>query len=981
MGYTSGWEEVPLEAWAGTAVDRLGVVRTARLSTENEFPWFGLEAPATEEAARTVGRILAHRGEIAAVVALEPEARQVTFAVAFGDVPARTLILDDPTLAQDPLQRLVGTGTTTRLGTAANLARVLTIEDLGSRFFRAIKSAHSALADEVIRSVPDETGRRLALLQLTRVLFLYFIQSKGWLDGRTAFLGQEVDRCLRSKRSVQTTLLQPLFFGVLNQPAGTRTRSVRRFGTVPFLNGGLFEPHVLERRHAFRISNAVWRDVFDELFERFRFTAREANDGDRIAPDMLGRVFEGLMESKVRKTTGTYYTPTTLVNQLLSACAAAFVAHHKHVDLPTAHAWVDQRRPDLRPLWEKVTVLDPAVGSGAFLLGALHLLEELRFGKAPSASARREVVRRHLFGVDRDPMAVHLTELRLWLAIAAAETDDPSHVEPLPNLDGLVRQGDSLWDPLRLFGSIEVPATAISSAIARHRLQVFDARAAEKERSVNQLRAAETAAMRDCLATLEDRLRASLAECRLAATDRDLFGNRRGPDRTLRRRIATVRSQIRTVRRYRRQLDDQGMVPWFQFESHYADVFEQRGGFDLVVGNPPWVRAEELAPRVREHLRARYRWWRSGSSRGFNHQPDLAQAFMERGVELTAPDGVLGLLLPAKLLTAGYAAVARAQVGRATSIHVLADLTTDARASFDATTYPLALVTVKARPAIDHRVHTGLPPTSQANLRQRHLAGSGPWLLAGDSAHAALRRLDGIDTIGSHLTCHLGVKTGANRVFLAPGLDLSDRWYRVALRGRDVHAWRVSEGIPMLWPCVDETGDPVPDPPEPLRRHFEAHRRLLKRRADYRSGPLWQLFRTRAATSAWRVVWPDVARQLEAVALVGAGHDRLVPLNSCYVATVGNGTAALALTAWLNSTWLRALARTKADAAQGGYARFNARVVGGLPGPPCILQDAGLVELSKAGHAGRQVQDAIDIHVAGQLGLTSAECGALRQLT
>jgi len=72
------------------------------------------------------------------------------------------------------------------------------------------------------------------------------------------------------------------------------------------------------------------------------------------------------------------------------------------------------------------------------------------------------------------------------------------------------------------------------------------------------------------------------------------------------------------------------------------------GGFDLVTGNPPWVRAERLAPRVRETLAARYSCWRPGATRGFAHLPDLAVAFVERAFELHASGGVVALLVPAR---------------------------------------------------------------------------------------------------------------------------------------------------------------------------------------------------------------------------------------------------------------------------------------------------------------------------------------------
>src|SRR5439155_2192550 len=124
-------------------------------------------------------------------------------------------------------------------------------------------------------------------------------------------------------------------------------------------------------------------------------------------------------------------------------------------------------------------------------------------------------------------------------------------------------------------------------------------------------------------------LEAAIAELLGAARNRDLFGRRRGLDLDQRQRLARLRQGLRELRLARRKLRQEGMAPFFSFESHFAEVMH-RGGFDLVMGNPPWVRAERLAPRVRETLASRYTCWRHAATRGFAHLPDLAVAFIER---------------------------------------------------------------------------------------------------------------------------------------------------------------------------------------------------------------------------------------------------------------------------------------------------------------------------------------------------------------
>ncbi|MGH7338604.1 MAG: N-6 DNA methylase, partial [Myxococcota bacterium] len=291
---------------------------------------------------------------------------------------------------------------------------------------------------------PEVERHTLALLQLTRVLVLYFVQSKGWLDGRTDFLARSVDDCLRQRRHLHRDLLEPLFFGTLNRPPHARSQVPRRFGRVPFLNGGLFEPHRLERRRRHMLPNAIWRDAFDSLFERFHFTVDERGRPGLVAPDMLGRVFEGVMEPVARRRSGTFYTPAPLVHALVRAALAAWLAPRAGCSEERADRLLDDRDPFTRRALRRLTILDPAVGSGAFLLGALDILA------GPSRpESRRRILGRSLYGVDLNAAAVRLTELRLWLAVIADDrAESPEQVEPLPNLDALVRQGDSLLDRL-----------------------------------------------------------------------------------------------------------------------------------------------------------------------------------------------------------------------------------------------------------------------------------------------------------------------------------------------------------------------------------------------------------------------------------------------------------------------------------------------------------------------------------------------------
>jgi hypothetical protein len=179
----------------------------------------------------------------------------------------------------------------------------------------------------------------------------------------------------------------------------------------------------------------------------------------------------------------------------------------------------------------------------------------------------------------------------------------------------------------------------------------------------------------------------------------------------------------------------------------------------------------------------------------------------------------------------------------------------------------------------------------------------------------------------------------------------------------------------LLWPA-DERGNPWRNLPVALERYLIAHVSRLERRADQHRGPWWQLFRTTAATAAHRVVWRDLAAELQAAVVPDA---RVVPLNTCYVASVSTVAIAESLAAWLNAGPIRALARLAAEPAAGGCARFAARAIGDLPLPARVLGHPTLAALTNAA-ADHDVQAALDDCAARLLGLSDGELDVLRGL-
>jgi hypothetical protein len=895
-------------------------IPAAEIGALGALPCWSVAASPRELA--PLARTLARRGHLGLVIAGDGQTGLTALAITLAPVTVTTcLALTPMPLALQRLasQRLDGLPP---LGAAVHAAQALDVDAAGRRAFRMLHKVLQEMVVALPASIPVADRHAWALLQATRLLFLRFVEVEGWLDGRSDFLGTLMDEASRTGRDPARHLLHPLFFGTLNTPPARRSRLTRAFGTIPFLNGGLFEPHPIERARDWPLPPAAWFRLVALLVDQIEVTL-DANTMDgRVTPELLGRVFEGVMDPEARRDAGAFYTPPLLVRAIVREALACHLAPHLRRDESALVEALEDPDPVLQRALLDLRVLDPAVGSGAFLVGALDLLH----GPAPRDARRvRHLVTRRLFGVDRHPGAVRLTELRLWLeTLRAMRGRSPGAVTPLPNLDVSIRAGDSLLDPLH--GHPLAPRAALG--LAAERRAVVSSHGAEKRVALRALRRAERSALAAALGEREAALHHALRDLDDGAATRSLWGERLPVSTSTQRRRTHLRTMLRAVRTEARHLARETSSVPFAIEAAFAPVMAHRGGFDLILANPPWVRAERLPAPMRSALGARYRWWR-GSGRGYRHLPDLAVAFLERGVEALAPGGTLAYLVPAKLLTADYAQVARRAMIDRLTLHRVADLTDDPRAGFDATTYPLALVASRRPPPNGHGIHRSLaadtPPVPQAEWAAR-----AHWSLADPALQRLVRRVTTRwPALGATHPPRLGVKTGANVAFLDPPPALTP-WTRPAIRGRDLGVEGVTIRHRLLWPA-DPRGHPWPRLPAAVAAHLGPHRARLEARSDNLDHHWWRLFRTEAATAAHRVIWSDLARALVPTAACPADA---VPLNSCYVIATRDAASAAGLARWLGTTWMSALARLAAEPAASGHHRFGARAVGSLPLPP-----------------------------------------------
>jgi hypothetical protein len=900
---------------------------------------------------------------------------------------------------------------------ALRIARALDRSRVSGRFFRdvvAIRDLVSLAWSGVPRRAHTDRDA-LALLLLSRLMFLYFLQRRGLLNGDPHFLKLMLDSWRGRPRGTSffRCRLNTFFFGVLNRRPERRTRTARSLGTLPYLNGGLFERHRIETAHPeLDLPDDTLLSVFNELLEKYRFTATDAAEADRtgadvlgVDPEMLGRIFEGLMPGDRRSRTGTFYTPADVVDRVVLHGLAEHIGSRTGCDssailgLLSGRPHGELRLPTdaLRGCVRDLRVIDPACGSGAFLLGALSRLTALRTKLAKDASdecdpgiVRRRIVADALHGVDLLDDAALICSLRLWLALVP-QCEAPADVPPLPNLDRRIRQGDALVDPLDI-GSIVAgrPLDATPPASLRELVaelaptarRYLEAGPETRAAVCRELQRLETSLARAWLDSFEARLAWQARELAARAGDLDLFGAAPSHAIVAERQLVAIRRRQAELHAFRGELNGAGRLPFFSFRIHFA---EAERGFDLVFSNPPWVRSHNWPPAVRALLRERYHvcgaaGWPYVASLtqlpgAAGRQVDLSLLFLEKSLRLLAPGGTIAMILPAKLFRSLYSAGARELLLRDTRIARIEDHGLDHRAIFDADAFTAVVIASSARQGTVSAINpvhveltraTGEPlrfdvPADELPLRPGD--DRSPWLLAPADARAVFRAMQrsGVP-IGEQLTIRRGAMTGANEVLVLRDVEprigdlariRADGYYRAqsaparaaysayvegsairpVLRGADVAAWRPTVSRHVLW--TPHNDDAAATAPPRLRRYLLRHRARLGSDAH----AIGALHRLSPHIRGHKVVWSDLAADLRAAAVepvvrgIMGSRVPIVPLNTVYFVPTDSLRESLLLAAYLNSLPLRTFARAIAERAKDAHFRFFAWTLAVLPLP------------------------------------------------
>lgn len=470
-----------------------------------------------------------------------------------------------------------------------------------------------------------------------RLTFLHFLQRKGWLCGDLNYLQNLFERSPYQDDYLDS-VLEPLFFGILNTKPEQRKQVFEHYNwdlallkeweSIPYLNGGLFERDKEDEPES-KFPADYFKRLF-QFFSEYNFTIDENDPNDAevgVDPEMLGKIFENLLEDN--KDKGAFYTPKEIVRYMCQESLIAYLETNTSIAKEKIRQFVlspdenvteipENKKPKLLEALKEVKICDPAIGSGAFPMGLLNELlscrEALEHLDVPRSEIKRSIIHNNIYGVDIEKGAVDIARLRFWLSIVV----DEEKASPLPNLDYKIMQGNSLVES---FMGVDLNNLSYKTTCKKDDTDngLFDDEKVLLQKQVSRL-------LSKYYSCSDHEQKITIQQEISAAINKQL----------------EVQSFDPLILKILKDVNLAGNSQFFLWHTWFSEVFNRpngKSGFDIVIGNPPYVNFANIKS-------AEYRTILKEKFYSTKNKCDLYAFFIEFGFDILNDSGIITYIVP-----------------------------------------------------------------------------------------------------------------------------------------------------------------------------------------------------------------------------------------------------------------------------------------------------------------------------------------------
>ena len=594
----------------------------------------------------------------------------------------------------------------------AAIREAFSVEKLSKEFFKDYKSQYDKFLKYI--GVDQKKNRDYIKKLLGRLVFLHFLQKKGWMGVPASnvlndWSGGDKNYLLNLFHSSQyknnflNKVLDVLFFDTLNKERHEDLadpilgENIR----IPYLNGGLFEPDSTDKR-AVEFPAEYFKGLL-ELFGQYNFTIDENDPNDAevgIDPEMLGHIFENLLDDN--KDKGTFYTPKEIVRfmcqQSLIEYLETNLGKHPEIEefIKTGYIERSDRKnfivanaKAIEQQLDAVKICDPAIGSGAFPMGILSEIFRAKMAlnlTLDPATVKKQIIQNSIYGVDIEQGAVDIARLRFWLSLVV----DEEIPQPLPNLDYKIMCGNSLLSRFTLDTPInEVFAQYNKEHKTNFTLESYrelvweytNTSSHDKKNEFRKIIEEIKGAFKTELEAAKKLKRIKLANKINVLESPTLFGD---PSKEELKEAKNLRKDLNKMLQAEKDiLNNRLYENSFEWRFELPCLLDNDGlflGFDIVIGNPPYLRIQgirDVDPAYADELSNKY----DAATGSF----DLYALFVERGFDIIKDSGLINYIMPVKWTNAAFGKGLRSVVAKNNAANKIVNF--GAYQVFNASTY------------------------------------------------------------------------------------------------------------------------------------------------------------------------------------------------------------------------------------------------------------------------------------------------------